>query len=193
MGKQEVPKPLLLVLVAVALGAGAFFVLGRGGGGEAPPPPPPTTQATGPTGQTGGDGQTTQTGPTGGDKPEEPEITAQERRQKLIDAANKAGMPLDVYLAIKRGKKVLIFFWEPNGKVDQRVDDSIKAVKAGDKKVVVFRDKISNRSRYDGIAEAATITGTPGIVIIYRDSAGSIVGYVEAGALRERIAQIVNP
>jgi hypothetical protein len=171
MGKQEVPKPLLIVLVVVVVGAGAYFLLGNSAEETPPPPTTPPTSATGGTGPTGG-------GPTDATPKKSKRELAKERRQKLIDAANEAGMPLDVYLAKKRGKKVLIFFWEPKGKVDQRVKDSVDTVAADDDKVVVF--------------EAAKVTGTPAIVIIYRDKAGLVVGFVESGALAERIAQVVR-
>ncbi len=186
MGKQEVPKPLLIALIVVIVGAGAYFLLGNSSEETPPPPPPPPTNVTGGTGSTGG-------GPTDTTPKKSKRHLAKERRQKLIDAANEAGMPLDVYLAKKRGKKVLIFFWEPKGKVDQRVKEAVDAVAADDDKVVVFRERIANRSQYEGIAEAAKVTGTPAIVIIYRDNAGLVVGYVEEGSLKERIAQVVNP
>ena len=182
MGKQEVPKPLLLALVAVAIGAGAYFFLGKSS--EEVPPPPPVTAATGATGSTGA------SGPTGNEKTAA-ELRA-ERRKKLVEAANVAGVPVDVFVARKRGKKVLIFFWEPKGEVDQETNASVKGVKSGDGKVVVFREKIANKTRYDGIAEAAKVTGTPAIVVLYRDRALLIEGYVSRIALEEQIAQLVK-
>lgn len=186
MGKQEVPKPLLIALIVVVAAAAAYFVLGKSSDSTAPaPPPPPVTPATGATGEPTGPSSTA-------DKKTAAELRA-ERRQKLREQANAAGLPLDVFMARKRGKVVLILFYEPRGQVDQRVDEAVVAVRGGSSKVVVFRERISNKSRYDGIAEAAKVTGTPAIVVIYKDRAALIEGYIDAAALKERIAQIVNP
>lgn len=186
MGKQEVPKPLLIALVAVVLGAGAYFLLGNSSEEVPPPVPPPATPVTGATGATGATDTGTPTGATG----ETEQETVDERRQEQIDAANEAGLPLSVYLAKERGKVVVIFFYEPGGKVDERVEESVTLVKKRNKNMVVFREKAKNKSRYEGIAEAAKVTSTPALVIIYKDNAALVEGYIDAAALNERVAQI---
>ncbi len=181
MGNQEVPKPLLIALLVVVAATAAYFMLGRSS-----EPAPPATQVTPATGATGG-------GPTSTEVKKTAAELRAERLKKLREQANEAGLPLDVFMARKRGDVVLIFFYEPKGKVDQRVDSAVAAVRRGNKNVIVFRERIANKSRYDGIAEAAKVTGTPAVVLIYGTRAALVEGFIDTASLKERIAQIVNP
>lgn len=206
MGKQEVPKPLLIALVVVVLAAAYFFLLKGSGEETVTPPPPPATPTTGATGGTGA------TGAEGKADPEKSKAQkAKERDAKLKAAAAEAGIPLDVYLARKRGDVVAIFFFEPRGAVDKRVKDDVYLVRKvlrndnnkygiswidarGEKikiRMVVFPDRISNKSRYEGLAEAAKVSETPALILLYKDKAKLLQGYVDASSIYETIGQMV--
>ena len=58
--------------------------------------------------------------------------------------------------------------------------------------MVIFRDQISNKSAYDGIAQAAEVTQTPGLVLVYRDKADSWMGYIDVDTLNERMVRLVD-
>lgn len=205
MSDIQISKPVLIALVgAIVLGG---FVLLRGGSGEELPPPAPvvTSAATGETGSTEKAGPT---GPTAaaeatdvtGAVKQAKETAAEkrrrvrvERRKKLVADAKAAGMPTPVYDAVKKGKIVMIFFWEPKAKDDERVDDSIKNLqKYRGSSLVVFREEIANKSKYDGIAQAAELTQTPGIVILYKDEADTAQGYIDSAALNTKITRLTG-
>lgn len=192
MNDIQVSRPVLIALVGVILVGG--FLLLRGGGGDdfadAPAPAPaPAAGATAPTGGTGSTGETAV-------KMTVAEKRAKKRREarkKLVAAAKEAGMPTPVYSALQDGKTVLIYFWEPDARDDQRTDDSVSYVKkrrGGDLKVI--RDTIDNASRYDGIAQVAEITQTPGIIVMYGGEAITTQGYIDGDALNTKIARLTG-
>ncbi|MFY9488016.1 MAG: hypothetical protein WAP35_04875 [Solirubrobacterales bacterium] len=183
----QISKPVLIALVGAILVAGFMLYSSSQSTDEIVPTTPAPTAATGQTGpgSSGATGATGATGPT-----ETKTEAAAARRKRLIAAAKKAGIPLNVYLARRSGKEVIIFFWEPRGKDDKRTNDSIKAVEKRRKNVVVFRERIANKSRYDGIAEAAKLTQTPSIVMLYRSDADSYEGFIDAGTLNARVGRL---
>lgn len=205
MSDIQISRPVLIALIgAIVLGG---FVLLRGGSGEELPPPAPIVTSAA-TGATGASDEAGPTGPTAtgeattvtGATKEAKETAAEkrrririERRKKLVEAAKAAGMPTPVYGALKKGKTVMIFFWEPNAKDDERVDDSIKNLQAyRGSSLVVFREEIANKSKYDGIAQAAELTQTPGIVILYKDEADTAQGYIDSAALNAKITRLTG-
>lgn len=204
MSDIQLSRPVVIALVGAILLGG--FVLLRGGDEELPPPAPATAaSATGTTGATETPGATSATGSTGdsgataatsGKKESaaaERRRLARERRAKLVADAKAAGMPTPVYTAIKDDKIVMIFFWEPSAKDDQRVNDSIKNLeKYRGSSMVVFREEIANKSKYDGIAQAAELTQTPGIVILYKDEADTAQGYIDSAALNTKITRLTG-
>lgn len=202
MSDIQLSRPVLIALVGAILLGG--FVLLRGGSGEElpPPNPAPAASATGSTGATADSGATAATGTTGatGATGKTKETLAQKRRRlakarraKLVADAKAAGMPTPVYTALKNDKIVMIFFWEPDGKDDQRVNDSVKNLqKDRGSSLVVFREQIANKSKYDGIAQAAELTQTPSIVILYKDEADTAQGYIDAAALNTKITRLTG-
>ncbi|MFY9469649.1 MAG: hypothetical protein WAP37_06005 [Solirubrobacterales bacterium] len=183
----QISRPVLIALIGAILVGGYMFYASSQSTEEVVPTTPAPTGAT--TGQTGPSGPSGATGATGESKPTAAERRAK-RRKRLIAAAKKAGVPLDVYVARRRGKEVVIFFWEPRGKDDRRVDQSLAAVKKERRKLVIFRERISNKSRYDGIAEAADLTQTPSMVILYRGRADVIEGFIDPDTLAARIGRL---
>jgi hypothetical protein len=200
MRDTQVSRPVLIALIGAILVGGFLFYKSQSSEEVAPPPPvteqPAPTGATGDsaTGATGKDGATGQTGSTG------KKLTAAERRakrraarrKKLIAEAEAKGMPLTVYKGLKANKVVLIFFWTPDATTDQHVNQAVKELKSrhGDKLVVV-KEKISNKSRYQGIAKVTEITQTPGIVMIYGTAADAWQGYIDGGALNVRYEHLL--
>ena len=198
----QISRPVLIAIVGAVLLGG--FLLFKGGGEEvAPPPAPaPAASATGATdtaavkkgkGATGATGASGATGQTTADKQAE---LKKLRRERLVKAAKESGMPLPVYSAIKDGKVVLIYFYTPQGQDDQTVSENVELLKQYRKGVkpslVVFKEKISNKSKYDGIADAAELTQTPGIVILYKEDAASAQGYVDADVLNLKITRLTG-
>lgn len=199
MSDIQISKPVLIALIgAIVIGG---FVLMRGGSGEELPPPPPAA-ATAPTGGTGSTGETAKnsgaTGATGtvDDKEsleEKRRRIAKERRQKLVEEAKASGMPTPVYSALKDDKIVLIFFWEPDGKDDERTNDAVLNVEDyRGNSIVVVREQIANKSKYDGIAQAAELTQTPSMVILYKDEATTAQGYMDAAAINAKITRLTG-
>ena len=102
-------------------------------------------------------------------------------------------MPLNVYEPLQNNKIVMIFIWEPEGADDQKVNNSVNFVKSErGNKLVVIREKIEKKSRYDGIAKVADITQTPGLVILYGEKADTWQGYIDGDSLNARITRIVG-
>lgn len=205
MSDIQLSRPVVIALVGAILLGG--FVLLRGGSGEElpPPNPAPAASATGATGSTdtsgatAAAGSTSATGATGKTSSTKESVAekrrriAKERRAKLVADAKAAGMPTPVYSALQDDKIVMIFFWEPNAKDDQRVDDSINNLqKYRGSSMVVFREEIANKSKYDGIAQAAELTQTPGIVILYKDEADTAQGYIDSAALNTKITRLTG-
>lgn len=175
-------RPIQIALAAVVL-IGGYLLLAGGGDEVVPPSPPAVAPVPGP-------GTTGETGPTG-----ETRTPAEIRRQQRADerrAAKAAGLPVEVYRAKKRGQIVMIFFWEPRGKDDQAVDDAVREVNRERPRTVVFRDRIRNTSRYDGIAEFAKVNQTPSIVILFRSRAVAIEGFIDSGTLKQKINEVVH-
>ena len=116
---------------------------------------------------------------------------ARERRQKLVEEAKAAGMPTPVYSALKDEKIVLIFFWEPQGKDDERTNDAVLNLQDyRGSSLKVFREEIANKSKYDGIAQAGELTQTPSMVILYKDEATTAQGYMDSAAINAKITKI---
>lgn len=215
----QISKPVLIALVAAIL-IGGFMVL-RGGQSDeivaqTPTSAPGATSATSSTGPTGSakkhkkskkkttvvvvkpkGGPTGGTGATGGSgatgvvvKKTKAQLNA-EQKKKIKEAAAEAGMPVAVYEAKKAGKEVIVFFWEPKGKDDERTNDAVLNVKKYRKgHLVVFKDKISNASKYDGIAQAGQLTQTPSMVILYKNKADTAQGYYDSAAINQKIVRL---
>jgi hypothetical protein len=193
----QASRPVLIALVGAILVGGFLFYKSQSGEEVAPPPPvaeqPAATGATGAT--------TPETGPTGGTGETGKKLTAKEKREKArkerrakaIAAAKEKGMPLPVYEGLKAHKIVMIYFWNPNAKADQHVNDAVSEVKQDrGSKIVVIREKIENKSRYQGIAKVAEITQTPGIVTLYGKAADAWQGYIDGVALNTRVDNVVS-
>ncbi len=183
----QLSRPVLLALLGAVLVGGYVFYSNTQNSGEVIPP---TSAPTSATGQTGSTGKTGSTGPT--EKKDSAEEILKKRRAALRKKADEAGIPLRVYMARRQGKEVVIFFWEPDAKDDIRVKQALDELEKVRSKLVVFRDRISNKSDYDGIAEAAKITQTPGLVMVYRKKADSWQGYIDAGTLNERLTNLTG-
>jgi hypothetical protein len=211
----QISRPVLIALVGAVLVGGFLYYKSSSSSDDFAPPAPATAAATGATGgstgATGRDGKKAKkaaaasiagtkevptTTPTGASGPtmtvkELAQQKAREKRQKVIAAAEAAGMPLSVYEPLQKGKTVLIFFYEPKGRDDERVNDAVLNVEAyRGSSLVVKREKIENKSDYDGIAKAAEITQTPGIVILYHSNADNWQGYIDSSALNARIKRV---
>jgi hypothetical protein len=216
----QLSKPVLIALVGAIL-IGGFLLLRGGQDEVIAPPqasaPGGATSATSSTGSTGktsvhkkikkkttvvvvkkpaggptggATGATGGSGATGAVKQTAKQI-AEERHKKLVEAAKAAGMPLPVYEAKKAGKEVVIFFWEPKAKDDQRTNDALLNVKKyRHGHTVIFKDKIDNASKYDGIAQAGQLTQTPSMVIVYKNKADTAQGYYDADAINQKIVRL---
>jgi hypothetical protein len=199
----QISRPVLIALVgAVLLGGFLFFKPSSDDGAVAPPPTSVQTAATGATaGSTSKTGKTGKPGPSGATGASGPTMSASEiaaakraaARKKLIAAAEAAGIPLSVYEPLQQGKSVIIFFWEPSAQDDQHVDEAVNEVKQRrGKSIVVIKEKIANKSRYDGIAKVADITQTPGLVILYGASADTWQGYIDGDSLNTRVTRLTG-
>jgi hypothetical protein len=192
----QISRPVLIALVGAVLLGGFLFFKPSSDDAVAPPPTSVQTAATGATG--GSTGKAGATGGTGASGPtmSAAEIAAVKRaeaRKKLIAAAEAAGIPLPVYEPLHQGKTVIIFFWEPKAQDDQHVNQSVDEVaKHRGKSLVVIKEKIENKSRYDGIAKVADITQTPGLVILYGDQADTWQGYIDGDALNVRVTRLTG-
>lgn len=186
MREIQLSRPVLIALLGAVLIGGYLFYSSTQGGDEFVQPSPAPTSATG---ATGGDDK----GGTGATGPTETAAEARKRRRaELRKKAEEDGIPLRVYLARRANKEVVIFFWEPNGMDDKRVNAALNELKTYRSRLVVFRDRISNKSDYDGIAQAAEITQTPGLVMVYGKKADAWQGYIDAGTLNERLTRLTG-
>lgn len=183
----QLSRPVLLALLGAVLVGGYLFYSSTQSVDEVVPPTNAPTGATGSSGSTGKTGKTGATGPT-----ESAEEVIKRRRAELRKKAEEAGIPLDVFMARREGKEIVIFFWEPRAKDDQRVKRALDEILKVRKNLVVFRERISKKSDYDGIAEAAEITQTPGLVMVYRTKADSWQGYIDSGTLNERLTRLTG-
>lgn len=198
MKDTQVSRPVVIALAAAVL-LGAYLLFFKGSGEEVIPPavtPTPTTAATGSTaGATAG--TTAATGATGSElsAAERKQQQREERRRKRMEEAREKGIPFPVYDAMKDGKIVVIFFNNPKDSASQKVNSAVKQVYSqwGSGRMKVVRDDIKNVSRYAGIAKAAEITQTPGLVILYKDEADTWMGYIDTAALNSRIERLAGP
>lgn len=195
MKDTQVSKPVLILLVVAVLGGGFFFMQSRSSEEPAPPPPP---AAAAPTGATGGStAEAGATGPTGETKKQSAEALRAERRRearaKLVAAAKEAGMPLNVYQALEDDRAVMIFFWNKDAQTDQHVNQAVNEVaEIHGKKLLVVKEPISNKSRYQGIAKVTEITRTPGVVMLYGKTADAWQGYIDGVALNARLEHVLD-
>lgn len=189
----QLSRPVLIALVGAILLGG--FLLLKPASDDAVPPPP-TSLAASATGATGG--STSATGGTGASGPtmsasEIREQKAKEARKKLIAAAEEKGYPLNVYKPWVDGKVVMIFFETKGGQDDQHVNQAVDEVKKHrGSEMVVIKEPVTNKSRYDGIAKAADITQTPGILIVYGEKADTWQGYIDGDALNARVTRLTG-
>lgn len=196
----QVSRPVLIALVGAILVGGFLFFKSQSSTEVAPPPAMPAAAAA--TDATGGSTAAVAaakaaadvTGATG-DTPTAAERRA-ERRKKLVAAAEAAGMPLTVYNALHEHKVVLIFFRNVKGQTDQHVNqavDELKGIRGS--KVLVIKEDINDKPKYNGIARVAEITQTPGIVMVYGvDGAmgDSWEGYIDSAALDARFGRLIE-
>lgn len=190
MRDTQISRPVLIALIGAILVGGFLFYKSTQSSEEALPPPSSQPAATGATG--GSTGETGASGPTMTAAEKRAEARKQARKE-LIAAAEAAGMPLNVYEPLQNNKIVMIFIWEPEGADDQKVNNSVNFVKSErGNKLVVIREKIEKKSRYDGIAKVADITQTPGLVILYGEKADTWQGYIDGDSLNARITRIVG-
>jgi hypothetical protein len=196
----QISRPLLIAVIGAVLIGGFFLYQSQSSEEVAPPPPVATptaaTGATGSSGESGKTGATGESGATGETKKltaaEKREKARKERRAKALAAAKEKGMPLSVYEGLKDNKVVMIFFYNPEAKADRHVNDAVKEVKNDrGKKLLVIREKIANKSKYQGIAKVAEITQTPGIVLLYGTAADAWMGYIDGVALDSRISVVI--
>lgn len=185
-----------MLLVAVGV-FGALFYMNSQSPDENIPPSPPVGPLGG-TGKTGatGKGSTATTGSTGATGATGETETAADRRRKreaaLRKKAKEAGIPLAVYKARRAGKIVLILFWDPAGLDDRRTRQAVDFVDSKRGNVRVFRERLRYKSRYDGIAQAASVTRTPAVVLLYRGSADSFLGYIDGDTLNEKVDRLIR-
>jgi hypothetical protein len=198
MRDLQISRPVLIALVGAVLVGGFLFFKANSSSDVAPPAPAvaaatgATGGSTGTTGGTGGTGGTGASGPTM-TKAEIAKQKADEKRKALVAAAEAAGMPLKVYTPLQDGKTVLIFFGEPKGQDDQHVNQAVNEVKQKrGSSIVVIKETVSNKSKYDGIAKAADITQSPGIIILYKDKADTWQGYIDGTALNARVTRLTG-
>lgn len=190
----QISRPILIALVgAILVGGFLFFRPTSSNEVAVAPPTSVQTEATGATGgSTGGTGGTGASGPTMSAS----EIRAQkkkEARAKLVAAAEEKGIPLNVYEPLQDGKTVMIFFWTQKGQDDQLVNQSVNEVKKiRGSDLVVIKETVDNKSRYDGLANAADITQTPGILIAYGDKADTWQGFIDGAALNGRVTRLTG-
>lgn len=189
----QVSRPVLIALIGAVL-VGGFLLFKQTQNSETAPPPPPPAQAAA-TGATGASEATGGTGASGETmtSAEARAKRAKEAREALIKQAKDAGIPFNVYEPLHQGKIVLIFFYTKGASDDQKVSQSIDEVakkRGGSMKVI--RETVERKSRYDGVAKAADITQTPGILILYGDEASTWQGFIDAVALNSRITQLTS-
>lgn len=190
----QISRPVLIALVgAILVGGFLFFKSSSSSEVAVAPPTSVQTAATGATGgPTGGTGGTGASGPTMSAS----EIRAQkkkEARAKLVAEAEEKGIPLNVYEPLQDGKTVMIFFWTEKGQDDQLVNQSVNEVKKyRGSDLVVIKETVDNKSRYDGLAKAAEITQTPGILMVYGDKADTWQGFIDGDALNSRVTRLTG-
>jgi hypothetical protein len=200
MKDAQVSRPVVIALVAAVL-LGAYLLFFKGSGEEVVPPPtaPIPTAATGSTGasRSGATSATGETGATGEtlSKKEQEQKKREEKRRKRMEAAREKGIPFPIYDAMKDGKIVILFFHTPGNSASQKVNTAVNQVSNewGSSRMKVVRDDIKNISRYGGIARAAEITQTPGLVILYKNEADTWMGYIDDDALDSRVERLAGP
>ncbi len=213
----QISRPVLIALVGAVLVGGFLFFKQSSGGGEDLAPPVPAaaaTAATGATGTTDAKGATgaskkakaaagasiksTELVPTGSTgqmitRAQARQLKALEKKQKLIAAAEAAGMPVSVYQPLQDGKIVMIYFWNKKATDDDRVNNAILNIqKYRGSSLIVKRESINDKDKYTGIAKVAEITQTPGIVILYGSDADEWQGWIDSSALNARITRLTG-
>lgn len=216
----QISRPMLIALVGAVLVGGFLFFKQSSGGGEDLAPPAPAAAATAATGATGSSDATGATGSSKGKKAAKAaaagsiastklvptgstgqmitraqarQLKALEKKQKLIAAAEAAGMPVSVYQPLQDGKIVMIYFWNKKATDDDRVNNAILNLqKYRGSSLVVKRESINNKAKYTGIAKVAEITQTPGIVILYGSDADEWQGWIDSTALNARITRLTG-
>lgn len=190
----QISRPVLIALVGAILVGGFLYMKSSSSSDVAPPPPTSlassatgaTAGATGETGGTGASGETMSAAEKRAEK-------AKEARKQLVAAAEEKGIPLSVYEPLQDGKVVMIFFWTEKGQDDQHVNQAVDEVKKRrGSSMVVIKEPVENKSRYDGVAKAADITQTPGILMLYHDLADTWQGYIDGEALDSRVSRLIE-
>ena len=217
MGNIQISRPVVIALVAAILAGGFVLYKNHSSSNSAGPPPPSVATATGKTGSTGSTGASGKagashkhpahaatgstgkagaTGATGATAAAGGGATsstgADTADVALKQQADEAGIPLSVYKARRTGKTIIIFFATKNGPDDALVAQAIEKVVQERKNVRVFVDTLSHQGRYDGIAQAAQITQTPGLVLVYRSKATTWQGYVDDGTLDQMLSRLTG-
>ena len=91
--------------------------------------------------------------------------------------------------AVKRDRKVVIFFENPRGLDDRAVASSIRALKRNTAKVVVLTDDVRNVDEYGSLVEDLGVNQAPSIVVINRGGDARLIeGYIDAKTLAQVVA-----
>jgi hypothetical protein len=165
----QLPRPALFAIVGAVAVLGLFFVSRRGGdeGTPSTPAPSQTSQPTNPSADT-------------------PEAAAQKNstRDKTAaespdkGAAGSQGLPSGVARALDAKKTVVILFWNRSGVDDRSVKKSVDRLSRRGGSVVKVTDTVDNLARYTRITAAASVSGTPALVVVNRRGQAEVLdGY----------------
>jgi hypothetical protein len=91
---------------------------------------------------------------------------------------------------LKRGKIVLLLFWNPKGAEDAAVRNEVRALAAHGKKIAVHEALASQVATFGSITRGVQVEQTPTVLIINkRDHATALTGLTDAFALEQAIAE----
>ena len=172
----EISRPVLIALIGAILMGGFLFYRSTQSGEEVVPPTPAPTAAHGRDRAVGSDRRfrshradrdgrrTPRARPQGAHRQAQGPGRRGRHSLRRLHRTQGRQRGRDLLLGARRQRR------HPRQQRAQRTRE------AAHRSWSIFRDEISNKSAYDGIAQAAEVTQTPGLVLVYRDKADSLDG-----------------
>jgi hypothetical protein len=108
-------------------------------------------------------------------------------------AADTAGLPRDLRVALAERKVVVLLFWSPRASDDRDVHRALRAVDTHDGRVFVQAADVRAVAAYGAIARGAGVSQSPTVVVVGRDrKVQTLVGFGDTTSIDQLVTDALR-